>query len=93
MGAKGKDGIFRYADSWDMWLMLFGTLGSIGDGLQNPLMMFILSDVINDYGSGKELTNEVVNIFSCNLILTIVTRIALHEASIAATTWGLWHFS
>ena len=100
MGAKGKDGIFRYADSWDMWLMLFGTLGSIGDGLQNPLMMFILSDVINDYGSGKELTNEVVNkvsmliiFFSCNLILTMVTRIALHEASIAATTWGLWHFS
>jgi ATP-binding cassette subfamily B (MDR/TAP) protein 1 len=72
MGAKGEDGIFRYADSWDMWLMLFGTLGSIGDGLQNPLMMFILSDVINDYGSGKELTNEVVNKVSMLIIFFFV---------------------
>jgi hypothetical protein len=42
--------------------MLLGTLGSIGDGLQNPLINFILSDVINDYGNGKKnpLTNDVV---------------------------------
>ena len=30
--------------------MTFETLGSIGDGLQIPLMMFVLSDVINTYG-------------------------------------------
>ncbi|KAM3696514.1 hypothetical protein ACJW31_06G044500 [Castanea mollissima] len=59
MGAK--DSIFRFADREGMLFMLFGTLGSIGDGLQNPLMMLILDDVINDYGSGKALTNDVVN--------------------------------
>ncbi|XP_073158021.1 putative multidrug resistance protein [Henckelia pumila] len=46
-----KDGIFRYADRVDKFLMFFGTLGSIGDGLQIPLMMFVLSSVINEYGS------------------------------------------
>jgi hypothetical protein len=59
MGARG--GIFRHADRLDMLLMLLGTLGSIGDGLQNPLTMLILSDVINDYGSGSSLTNDVVD--------------------------------
>ena len=46
-----KDGILRYADQVDKLLMLLGTLGSMGDGLQIPLMMFVLSDVINDYGN------------------------------------------
>lgn len=45
-----NDGIFRYADNFDKVLMFLGTLGSIGDGLQIPLMMFILSDIINQYG-------------------------------------------
>ncbi|KAL2476242.1 ABC transporter B family member 15 [Abeliophyllum distichum] len=46
-----KNGIFRYADRVDKFLMFFGTLGSIGDGLQIPLMMFVLSAVINEYGN------------------------------------------
>ena len=66
MGAK--DSIFRYADRVHMLFMLFGTLGSIGDGLQNPMMMLILGDVINDYGSGKALTNDVVNKVGITLI-------------------------
>lgn len=57
-----KDSIFRYADGVDMLLMLLGTLGSIGDGLQTPLTMFILSDVINDYGvKDNSLTNDIVD--------------------------------
>ncbi|KAH6835533.1 P-glycoprotein 18 [Perilla frutescens var. hirtella] len=46
-----NNGIFRYAERSDKLLMFLGTLGSIGDGLQIPLMMFVLSDVINDYGN------------------------------------------
>ncbi|CAA2960405.1 multidrug resistance, partial [Olea europaea subsp. europaea] len=46
-----KNGIFCYADRVDKFLMFFGTLGSIGDGLQIPLMMFVLSAVINEYGN------------------------------------------
>lgn len=46
-----KNGIFCYADRVDKFWMFFGTLGSIGDGLQIPLMMFVLSAVINEYGN------------------------------------------
>lgn len=42
--------MFRYADSIDKFLIFFGTLGSIGDGMQIPLTMYILKDVINAYG-------------------------------------------
>lgn len=57
-----KDSMFRYADGVDKLLMLLGTLGSIGDGLQKPLMMYILSDVINSYGSANgSLTNDDVD--------------------------------
>lgn len=57
-----KKSMFRYADGTDKLLMLFGTLGSIGDGLQNPLMMYILSEVINSYGSANGgLTNADVD--------------------------------
>lgn len=57
-----KNSMFRYADGTDKLLMFFGTLGSIGDGLQNPLMMFILSEVINSYGSSSgALTNADVD--------------------------------
>lgn len=49
MGKSGS--IFRYADRIDNFLMLFGTLGSIGDGMMTPLTMLLLSDLINDYGT------------------------------------------
>lgn len=71
MGAA-KGSIFRYADRVDMLLMLLGTLGSIGDGMQNPLTMLILSDVINDYGSGKNLTNDVVDKVIINLLNSLM---------------------
>lgn len=58
----GNSGLFRYADGLDKLLMFFGTLGSLGDGLQNPLMMYILSDVINAYGDkNSNLTIHDVN--------------------------------
>lgn len=61
----GSNSLFRYADGVDKLLMFFGTLGSLGDGLQNPLMMYILSDVINAYGdTNSRLTQHDVNMVS-----------------------------
>lgn len=58
----GSNSMFRYADGVDKLLMFFGTLGSLGDGLQNPLMMYVLSDVINAYGDKNSiLTKHIVN--------------------------------
>lgn len=41
-----KDSMFRYADGVDKLLMLFGAFGSIGDGMQYPLTMFMIRQVI-----------------------------------------------
>lgn len=60
MGDKGS--MFRYADGTDKLLMLFGALGSIGDGLQYALTMYVLSHVINEYGSpNSSLSNDTVD--------------------------------
>ncbi|CAK7338360.1 unnamed protein product [Dovyalis caffra] len=69
----GKDSMFRYADSKDKVLMFFGVLGSIGDGLQYPLTMYVLSHVINEFGSsGKSVSNDTINKYSLNLLYVAI---------------------
>lgn len=71
----GNNSMFRYADGVDKLLMFFGTLGSLGDGLQNPLMMYILSDVINSYGDkNSTLTKHDVNKVSLCSIKSLLLR-------------------
>ncbi|KAK6160343.1 hypothetical protein DH2020_003724 [Rehmannia glutinosa] len=68
MGSK-KGGLFRYADGVDKLLMLFGTLGSIGDGLMSPLNMFVLSGVIDEYAiSNQSISNKVVDKYALRLL-------------------------
>lgn len=62
MGSSKGGGMFSYADGIDKLLMLFGTLGSIGDGLMSPLTMLVLTGVINKYaGADLSLANDVVD--------------------------------
>lgn len=58
-----KDGFFRYADGFDKLLLLFGTLGCIGGGLQTPMTMLVLGSLIDDYagGSGHSVSNHVID--------------------------------
>ncbi|KAK9268408.1 hypothetical protein L1049_000158 [Liquidambar formosana] len=73
MGSKGKDSMFRYADGVDKLLMFFGTLGSIGDGLQYSLTMFVLSNVINEYGSSKSSVSiQIVNKYALRLLYVAI---------------------
>ncbi|CAI9784177.1 unnamed protein product [Fraxinus pennsylvanica] len=68
-----KNGIFRYADTVDKLLMFFGTLGSIGDGLQIPLMMFVLSAVINKYGDlNSPVSNHTVDKYTLKLLYVAI---------------------
>ncbi|XP_072060810.1 ABC transporter B family member 17 isoform X6 [Arachis hypogaea] len=61
------------SDGVDKLLMLFGTIESIGDGLQNPLMMYILSDVINAYGDkNSKLGMHDVNKYALRLLLVAI---------------------
>ncbi|KAL3612600.1 hypothetical protein D5086_003620 [Populus alba] len=69
----GKDSMFRYADSKDKLLMFFGVLGSIGDGLQYPLTMYVLSHVINEYGSSSaSVSIDTVNKYSLKLLYVAI---------------------
>ncbi|XP_059633646.1 putative multidrug resistance protein [Cornus florida] len=71
MGSKG--GMFRYADGIDKLLMLFGTLGSIGDGLMSPLTMLVLSGVINEYGRADiSISFDVVDKYSLRLLYVAI---------------------
>ncbi|EOY12565.1 Multidrug/pheromone exporter, MDR family, ABC transporter family [Theobroma cacao] len=68
-----KDGMFQYADGLDKLLMFLGTLGSIGDGLQYPLTMFVLSKVINEYGNTNiTLSNDTVDKFALRLLYVAI---------------------
>ncbi|KDP39051.1 hypothetical protein JCGZ_00808 [Jatropha curcas] len=70
---RGKDSMFRYADGTDKLLMFFGALGSIGDGMQNPLTMYLLSHVINEYADpNSSLTNDTVNKYSLKLLYVAI---------------------
>lgn len=42
--------IFRFADGFDKWLVVVGSIGGIGDGLMTPLTFGIMSGIINSYG-------------------------------------------
>ncbi|XP_071688623.1 putative multidrug resistance protein [Rutidosis leptorrhynchoides] len=68
-----KGGMFHFADGVDKLLMLFGTIGCIGDGLMSPLTMIILSGIINDYGGGDpSFSYHVVNKYAFRLLVLAV---------------------
>ncbi|KAM6589468.1 hypothetical protein CsatA_012073 [Cannabis sativa] len=72
MGKK-SGGLFRYADGKDKWLMVFGTLGSIGDGLMTPLTMLVLSRLINDFGvANTSFSNDVVDKYSLRMLYVAI---------------------
>ncbi|KAI3981753.1 hypothetical protein MKX01_027738 [Papaver californicum] len=61
--------LFKFADHFDRWLLFFGILGSVGDGLMNPLTMIVLAGAINDYGNTDiKLTNHVVDKYTLRLL-------------------------
>ncbi|KAJ9554607.1 hypothetical protein OSB04_018652 [Centaurea solstitialis] len=68
-----KNGMFHFADGIDKVLLLFGTLGCIGDGLMSPLTMVILGGVIDDYGSGDpSFSNDVVDKYALKLLILAI---------------------
>ncbi|KAL9997017.1 putative ABC transporter type 1, transmembrane domain-containing protein [Helianthus debilis subsp. tardiflorus] len=71
MGKKG--GMFYYADGIDKVLMLFGTLGCLGDALMSPLTMLILSGILDDYGGGGiSFSIDVVNKYALKLLILAI---------------------
>ncbi|KAI9119183.1 hypothetical protein K1719_009858 [Acacia pycnantha] len=54
---KKKNGsirsIFMHADTADLFLMVLGVIGSLGDGFTTPLVLFISSRLMNSVGSSS----------------------------------------
>jgi hypothetical protein len=50
--------VFMHADAADAALMVLGPVGTMGDGLSTPVMLFITSRIFNDLGSGPDLLRE-----------------------------------
>ena len=43
--------IFMYANPFDLWLMAFGTIGTIGDGITIPMVLLVLRSLIDRIGN------------------------------------------
>ncbi|KAI5406157.1 putative multidrug resistance protein [Lathyrus oleraceus] len=86
MGNKG--GFFRYADGVDKFLLLFGTLGCIGDGIQTPLTMLVLGSLIDDYARGG--SQHTVSIHTINKYALKLVAVAIGVAVSAFIVGVCW---
>ncbi|XP_050366062.1 putative ABC transporter B family member 8 [Argentina anserina] len=50
--------IFRYADRVDVVLMVFGTIGAIGDGMSTNCLLLFASRLMNNLGYGQNQTQQ-----------------------------------
>ncbi|GMP57809.1 hypothetical protein CsSME_00021730 [Camellia sinensis var. sinensis] len=64
--------IFRYSDATDMLFMALGTFGCLADGSSTPLIMLVLSKIMNKYAISKSFTLHDINQDSMTLIYVAV---------------------
>jgi ATP-binding cassette subfamily B (MDR/TAP) protein 1 len=55
--------LFAFADSTDILLMIFGTIGAIGNGMCMPLLTVFYGDMVNSFGQNQN-NNAVVDVVS-----------------------------
>ena len=70
--------MFMHTDGVDFLLMLFGFIGSVGDGLLTPLVLFITSHLMNNIGTGSSavsltdsFSNSINKVPSLSLSLSL----------------------
>ncbi|KAK3227802.1 hypothetical protein Dsin_007664 [Dipteronia sinensis] len=54
--------IIMHADGVDMFLMVFGFIGAVGDGFTTPLVLFVTSKLMNNVGGGSSVDSFTQNI-------------------------------
>lgn len=71
--------LFVFSDFWDKILMLVGTLGAVGNGLNPPLMSLLFGELADAFGSTQTQTDNVVPIVSrvCKYIYVYFTYMFL----------------
>ncbi|CAJ2665566.1 unnamed protein product [Trifolium pratense] len=90
---KKKNGsfksIFMHADVLDYFYMIFGLLGSIGDGIMTPLVLFITSKIMNSLGnaSGTSNNNFVHNINKNAAVLLYLACVSFVACFLEGYCW------
>ncbi|KAL7261212.1 hypothetical protein ACSBR1_006787 [Camellia fascicularis] len=64
--------IFRYSDAKDMLFMALGTFGCLSDGSSTPLIMLVLSKIMNKYAISRSFTLHDINQDSMTLIYVAI---------------------
>ncbi|KAK7381342.1 hypothetical protein VNO78_33967 [Psophocarpus tetragonolobus] len=73
--------IFMHADGLDWFLMIFGLIGAIGDGLGTPLVLFITSKIMNNIG---DFSSNIGTTFIHNINQNAVVLLYLAGGSFVA---------
>jgi len=55
--------LFAFADSFDVFLMICGSLGAIGNGVCLPLMTLLFGDLIDSFGKNQN-NKDIVDVVS-----------------------------
>ncbi|KAK1378508.1 ABC transporter B family member 9 [Heracleum sosnowskyi] len=78
--------LFVFADRLDVLLMIIGTIGAIANGLTQPLMLVIMSQLINTFGKsgGTNITHEISKVCLLYVYLAIGAGIA---SSLQVSCW------
>ncbi|XVF21986.1 hypothetical protein REPUB_Repub12eG0135800 [Reevesia pubescens] len=80
--------LFAFADLTDMWLMIIGTIGAVGNGLCMPLMTILLGDLINAFGENQTNDDRVVDVVSEVALRSVYLAIgAAAAAFLQVTCW------
>jgi ATP-binding cassette subfamily B (MDR/TAP) protein 1 len=64
--------IYKFADKFDFFLIIFACIGSIAAGASMPLMSLLLGSAINSFGPDADVANlqENVNKIALNFIIS-----------------------
>ncbi|XP_047316657.1 ABC transporter B family member 11-like [Impatiens glandulifera] len=56
--------LFTFADKTDLWMMIVGTIGAIGNGLSMPIMTILFGELINSFGQNQGVQQDIVRVVS-----------------------------
>ncbi|XP_047326172.1 ABC transporter B family member 4-like [Impatiens glandulifera] len=71
--------LFTFADRTDLWLMIAGIVGSIGNGMTMPLMTVLFGELIDSFGQNQ---SDQAN------IVTVVSKVSLKFVYLALGAGG-----
>ncbi|KAF8008241.1 hypothetical protein BT93_K2038 [Corymbia citriodora subsp. variegata] len=79
--------LFLFADFTDMFLMLVGTMGAVGNGLGMPLMTVLLGQLIDSFGTNQHNKKVVLLVSKISLKFIYLAVFTGAAAFLQVTSW------